>query len=68
MVNTRKRLITAYEVDEMLGRAKGTTYQQKFRGDLPFPYVKIGSSLRFRQEDVEQYIQDNTVQPAGRAS
>ena len=54
------RLLTVNEVGEMLGITTKDVYQMVYKRKLS--YVKMGtcrsSRLRFRQDDIERYIND----------
>jgi excisionase family DNA binding protein len=50
-------LLTNYDVAEMLGVAPQTVYNKPWRARIGLPAVKVGSSLRFRREDVERIIE-----------
>src|SRR5262245_35793860 len=47
--------------------SKNWVYQRIHAGTLPFPYIKIGSYLRFPVAGVRQYIESQT-KPAGSAA
>ncbi len=50
-----ERLLTANEVAGMLHISRSGVYQLVRRGDLPS--IKIGSALRFRGQDVREFMQ-----------
>lgn len=52
-------LLTVAEVAEMLKLKKKVIYQ--LRAEHKIPYVMIGKSIRFRKEDLEQWLDENTV-------
>ena len=52
-------LLTIKEVAALWKTDARTIYKRKEEGKLP--YVKIGSSLRFRKLDVHNYIMNNLI-------
>lgn len=48
------KLLTPGEVANIFGVKVKTIYQKVYRNQLP--YVKIGSSLRFREADIDELI------------
>jgi excisionase family DNA binding protein len=56
------RLLRANDVAEILACSRSQVYALKDEGRLPF--CKLGGLVRFRQEDVEQFIADSMVRSA----
>lgn len=54
-----ERLISVDEVAEMLNFAPATIRQKVWRRELP--YVKLGKSIRFKEEEILQIIEDSRV-------
>ncbi len=57
------RLLTVLEVANILGLGQSTVYLLIKRGELTC--VHIGRAVRVRQEDLEAFIQSNTVKGTG---
>ena len=57
-------LLRAKDVAEILACSRSEVYALKDAGKLP--YCKIGGMVRFRREDVEQFIADSMVPSAKR--
>lgn len=53
--NKRQRLMTAPEVAEFLGIPVATLYHWRYSGTGPRA-LRVGRHLRFRIEDVEQWL------------
>lgn len=51
-------LLTAEEVAEYLNVKPSTIYQMKKRGQIPFVSI-ARSGVRFRSEDVKEYVENN---------
>lgn len=47
-------LMTVKEVAEYLGLAEGTIYQKVSKGQIP--YVKLGRNVRFRKDDIDEWV------------
>jgi hypothetical protein len=58
-------LIPSKSVEQMLGLAVGTLAVLRCRqsGAGLIPYVKVGRSVRYRRDDVEEYVTANTHRP-----
>lgn len=54
-----KRLLNITEAAEYMATTPGTLYQKVHNGTIP--YVKIGRSLRFDIEELNEFIKNNTV-------
>ena len=55
------KLLTALEAAEMLGVAPQTLASWRSTGRLRLPFVKIGRLVRYREEDICQFIEANLV-------
>jgi excisionase family DNA binding protein len=51
-------LLTTQEVAKWLNQSPRKVWALKASGDLP--HIKIGSSVRFKVDDVEEFIRRNT--------
>jgi excisionase family DNA binding protein len=49
-------LLTTAEVADLLKVPRSWIYQRVSNGDLPFNYCKVANFLRFRSEDIAEYI------------
>lgn len=54
------RLLSVSDVAELLGVTRQTIYQLRAAHKIPF--VKIGSSVRFEEEQIKAWIKANTVE------
>ena len=54
-----KRLLNIKEAADYLATTAGTLYQKVHNGTIP--YVKIGRSLRFDIEELDEFIKNNAV-------
>lgn len=55
------RLMTPAEVAELLGVQVQTLTAWRCRGAQELPYVKAGRLVRYREADVERFVQMRTV-------
>jgi excisionase family DNA binding protein len=55
------RLITAGEAADVLGLKESTLAQFRWRGDKRLPWVKLGTSIRYKLSDVEDFIERSTI-------
>lgn len=55
------KLLTPSEVAKLLGVAVETLNVWRATKRYPLPYVKAGRLVRYRQEDVQEFINSNTV-------
>ena len=58
--STRRRLATAQELADYCGVPLATVYQWSHRGGGP-RLIKVGRHLRARWEDVERWLDEQTV-------
>ncbi|MCA9078252.1 MAG: helix-turn-helix domain-containing protein [Planctomycetaceae bacterium] len=63
-VDTSQRLLTPSEVAAMLGVKVQTLALWRSTQRYDLRYIKIGSAIRYRAEDVLQFIERQTVSPA----
>lgn len=63
----RRKLATAEEIAEYLGVPIGTVYQWSSRGGGP-KLIKVGRHLRARWDDIEHWLDAQTVKTGGAAA
>jgi len=57
-----ERLLKEFEVEDRLGKARGSLSVARFRGSLPdLPFIKIGRSIRYDPREVEIFLASHTV-------
>ena len=59
-------LLTSKQVARLLGWNPASLAVMKCRGTLPFPFVQLGRSIRYRPEDLAAYLAARTVGPRPR--
>lgn len=55
-----EKLLNVKEAAEILGVKPSWIYGNVHQGTLPFPAVYVGRYLRFKQSDVQAYIETQT--------
>ena len=60
-MNTTKILLTKEEAAQYLSTTVGTLNTWRHYGKNTIPYVRWGNRIRYRREDIEKWITDNTV-------
>ena len=60
-METRIKYITEKEVSEITGRALSTLRNERFLGK-GIPYFKIGKSVRYRLDDVIEFMESKRVE------
>jgi hypothetical protein len=53
-------LLTPAEVGQALGVDVGTLSNWRATKRVPLPYVKIGKAVRYRRQDLDRFIAENT--------
>lgn len=53
-------LLTTEEVAYMLSLSPGTIHNWRYRG-VNLPFIKMGRVIRYRKEDVEEFIEDKKI-------
>ena len=56
-----KAFFTPDELAEFLSVSKATVYRLVGRRKLPFH--RIGGMLRFKEQDIEKYLEDERIEP-----
>jgi len=60
-METHMKYITEKEVSEIIGRALSTLRNDRFLGK-GIPYIKIGKSVRYRLDDVIEFMESKRVE------
>ena len=55
------KLISAGEAAEILGLKETTLAQFRWRGDKRLPWVKLGTTIRYKLSDIDAFIERSTV-------
>ena len=63
-ISTQARLIGIEELSERIGLRPHTIYQWISQRRMPFPYVKIGRSVKFEICDVNTWIEAQKIAPS----
>ncbi|HKD07261.1 MAG TPA: helix-turn-helix domain-containing protein [Bryobacteraceae bacterium] len=53
------RLLTIHDVADWLGVSKGWVYDHVTRKQPRLPCIRLGDMTRFRQEDIERFIEEH---------
>lgn len=53
------KLLTPAQVSEVLGICQGTLNNWRATKRVVLPYVKIGTAIRYREEDIAAFINAN---------
>lgn len=62
MAEIVERLLNQKEVSEMIGCTESFMEQNRFRrGTDTIPFHKVGRNVRYRRQDVEQWIEQRRV-------
>ena len=59
MNNTK--LLSQADVAKILGSTVPSLNTLRHQGRLDIPYIKFGNRIRYREEDIEQWIESNIV-------
>ena len=59
-MNNQIKYITEKEVSEITGRALSTLRNERFLGK-GIPYIKIGKSVRYKFDDVIEYMEERRI-------
>lgn len=59
MNNTK--LLSQADVAKILGSTVPSLNTLRHQGCLDIPYIKFGNRIRYREEDIEQWIESNIV-------
>ena len=63
-----ERLITPEEASEILGVTAKSLSNSRYTGTgLLVPYIKLGKIIRYKESELETYIEANTHQHTGKA-
>jgi len=58
MKSKQNQLLTIVQVADFLQVPASWIYGRVHRGDLPFPVLRVGRYLRFRQGDIEAFVKN----------
>lgn len=58
----KEKLLNVREASEILGVKPKTLYEWKYRKQN-LPFVKVGKSLKIREQDLLDFIERNTKKP-----
>ena len=61
MATHNDKLLTQDDVAEMLGVKAATLSVWRSAGRYDLPFIRVGRCIRYRAEDVERFIEANTV-------
>ncbi len=59
--NNIEKLKSASETASILGLKESTLAQFRWRGDKRLPWVKLGTTIRYKPSDIQAYIERSTV-------
>ena len=63
-----ERLITPEEASEILGVTAKSLSNSRYTGTgLQVPYIKLGKIIRYKESELEAYIEANTFNHTGEA-
>ena len=57
-------LLTTKEAAPLVGLTERGLEMTRFRGDGP-PYFRVGKRIRYRREDILNWLENHRVDPAG---
>ena len=58
-----ERFFTVDEIAKILNVPKSWIYGRIHKGNLPFPYIKVGHYVRFPENGIRNYIESVTTTP-----
>jgi predicted DNA-binding transcriptional regulator AlpA len=61
---SRRRLLRDTEAARRLRLRRGTLANRRWKKQGP-AWIKIGRAVRYREEDIEEFIEQHRVQPDG---
>lgn len=56
------RLLSQKDAAKILGTTVGSLNVLRANGRNPIPFVRWGNRIRYRLEDIEKWITDNTIE------
>lgn len=59
---TTSILLSQKDAAKMLGTTVGSLNVLRATGRNPIPFVRWGNRIRYRREDIEKWIADNTIE------
>ena len=61
MSNDKNKLLSPYDLADLLHVSRSTVYRLIETRKIPF--YKVGGSIRFDEQDVLNYLEENKVEP-----
>ena len=55
-----EKLLTEQEAESFLGMAPGFLRKNRYMGRPHPPFIKVGTAIRYRPSDIEQFIEERT--------
>ncbi len=65
---TEPTLLTQSEAAKYLGTTVGTFNTWRHYGRNPLPYIKWGNRIKYKKEDLDAWIAENTINPDKKAN
>jgi hypothetical protein len=63
-----ERLLTSTKASELLGITPKSLANSRYTGTgIDIPYIKLGKVVRYKESDIQAYIEANTFNHAGEA-
>jgi len=63
-----ERLLTSTKASELLGITPKSLANSRYTGTgIDIPYIKLGKVVRYKESDIQTYIEANTFNHAGEA-
>ncbi|MCH8243904.1 MAG: helix-turn-helix domain-containing protein [Planctomycetes bacterium] len=64
MTATQSNLLTREQAGEYLGIRGQTLAAWSSTGRYAVPYIRVGRSIRYRREDLDDWLESRTVKPS----
>jgi excisionase family DNA binding protein len=59
----RHRQLDEKQTAELVTKSKGTLRNWRSNGRYPLPFIRVGRSIRYREEDVLAFLEAGRVDP-----
>jgi len=56
-----RQYLTPEQLSDMLNISLSTIEKWRFNGNVKIPFIKLGRIIRYRVDDVHQFLEDNIV-------